>query len=159
MFGVYSSLDQKFVTLPTPFWKSTQSTYPYGALYMQVYNGGLVDERMAAALKHIGSTVTNDGDEARKYAMTAVIMRCCQLLLQMTPFADDLNALASDPETEPQHQAYYSLLLKGVESVRQQSWPPSPRLGPDYKCPEPYLCMSLRRRHSTRPTISFCSEV
>ena len=86
---------------------------------MQVYNGGLVDERMAAALKHIGSTVTNDGDEARKYAMTAVIMRCCQLLLQMTPFADDLNALAADPETEPQHQAYYKLLLRGVESVGQ----------------------------------------
>lgn len=72
---------------------------------------------MAAALKHIGSRVTDDEDQARQYAMTAVIMRCCQLLLQMTPFAHDLKALANDCETEPDDQGYYNLLLKAVSSV------------------------------------------
>lgn len=76
-----------------------------------------MDERMAAAFKHIGLAVTHDEGEARKYAMTTVIMRCCQLLLQMTPFADDLTALAVDAETEPQDQAYYKLLLQGVMTV------------------------------------------
>ena len=86
-------------------------------LHLQVYNGGLVDERMAAALKHIGLAVTHDEGEASKYAMTTVIMRCCQLLLQMTPFADDLTALAVDAETEPEDHAYYKTLLQGVMSV------------------------------------------
>lgn len=87
----------------------------------QVYNNGLVDDRMAAALHHIGSSVKDDEDQAREYAMAAVIMRCCQLLTQMTPLADDLRALAKERETEPDDQGYYELLLRGVTSVRHSN--------------------------------------
>ena len=72
---------------------------------------------MAAALTHIGMTCTSSEEEARRYAMTTVIMRCCQLLLSMMPLEDDLHTLADDPGTEPKDVAYYQFLLKTQAQV------------------------------------------
>lgn len=111
-------------------------------LSVQVYNRGLVDERLAAALTHIGMTSTKNEEEARRYAMTTVIMRCCQLLLSMTPLEDDLTTLADDPGTEPQNAAYYQFLLKTQAQVSL----------PSMSCPAPAAESRVSCTHSTRCT-------